>query len=156
MISLDGESIPVHINGTWVDEDIQTVPLPDLAPGAHFIEVTLPLDTRVEGGGCPLRIHVPHFNAPLLAADLNGERLGTLAFPPYKLELGCLPEGTHKLDLTVFGNRMNGFGQVHHANPANYKWWGPGSFRTTGAKWSDEYILRPHGILSAPILEADQ
>lgn len=57
------------------------------------------------------------------------------------------------LDLTVFGNRVNAFGQLHNTNAKGNYWYGPGSWRSRGDGWADEYQLRPMGILTAPLME---
>ena len=83
---------------------------------------------------------------------MDGKRAGRIAFAPWRLDLGEVAAGRHDLALTAFGSRINTFGQIHNS-VVNYKWWGPSSFRTTGDQWSDEYVLRPQGILTAPQIE---
>ncbi len=203
-IVLDGEPLPAAPDGWWVDEDILTVPLPDLDAGCHVLKVELPygrtrtlermyllgrFSVRVSGrhavvaaapgrwtwgdlapqgfpfyggnlvyrcrldhAGGPLRLRVPVFRAPLLRAALDGIDRGPLAFPPYELDLGEVPPGNHELAITCFGDRYASFGQLHHARPWALNWWGPDSWRTNGDDWCDEYVLKPHGILAAPIL----
>jgi hypothetical protein len=94
------------------------------------------------------RIRFAHFKAPLLSVDVHGELLGKVAFPPFELDL---PEGEHRLDITVYGNRANAFGQLHNCNPK--LWWpGPASWRSDGDHWCYEYRLKPMGILVAPVV----
>ena len=102
------------------------------------------------GGPAALRFH--RFRAPLLRVALNGADVGPVAFPPYELHLGHVGPGEHQLTITCFGNRYPSFGQLHHAQPERHRWWGPDSWRTTGDDWSEEYVLKPQGILSAPIV----
>jgi len=49
-ITVDGSQVPAHITGWFVDEAIQTVPLPPLAAGTHDIILTMPYghQTNVE------------------------------------------------------------------------------------------------------------
>lgn len=41
-VTLDGRTLPTQATDWWVDEAIQTLPLPDLAAGEHVLEVDLP------------------------------------------------------------------------------------------------------------------
>ncbi len=75
--------------------------------------------------------------------------MGEIAFSPHRIDLGTLPAGEHRLDLTAFGNRQNAFGAMHHTN-VNLRWVGPDAWRSQGDDWCDEYQLRPCGILTAP------
>jgi hypothetical protein len=120
--------------------------------GLPFYTGNLVLHARLDGNGQRARLWTPRFAAPLLGVALDGVARGPIAFAPYRLDLGTLAPGAHRLDLTVYGNRMNCFGQVHNPNP-RFRWWGPGSYRTGGRDWSDAYVLRPHGILAAPVVE---
>ena len=52
------------------------------------------------------------------------------------------------------GNRFNTFGQLHYWE-VDKLWYGPDSWRTKGKNWSYEYLLRPAGILSAPVFYPD-
>jgi hypothetical protein len=107
---------------------------------------------RFDHPGGPLRIRVPVFGVPLLRVALDGVDRGPLAFPPYELDLGDAPAGTHTVEIVCFGDRYASFGQLHHARPWRNHWWGPDSWRTDGDDWADEYRTKPHGILAAPIL----
>jgi hypothetical protein len=45
-LRLDGRAIPSQVDGWWVDEALHTVPLPDLSPGRHTLEVSMPYGRR--------------------------------------------------------------------------------------------------------------
>ena len=105
------------------------------------------LDEAVEGAV----LEVPHFAAPVLAVRLNGEWKGLIAYAPHRLVLGDLGQGIHQLEITAYGNRYNAFGTLHNAND-EYQWYGPDSYRTTGSQWTDSYVLRAMGVLSAPVI----
>lgn len=99
----------------------------------------------------PARLHAPHFSGAMLGVQLNGEKKRGIAFAPYETYLGPAPagpEGELRLDLTLFANRHNAFGQLHWAQPA--PWAGPQAWRTQGDEWCYEYKLKPLGILIAP------
>lgn len=92
------------------------------------------------------------FRSPLLAVSLDGERIGQIAFSPYRCALGRIPKGEHLLEITVYGNRVNTFGAVHNCSQTE-KWYGPDAWRTEGEAWSYEYQLKPTGLLKAPVLK---
>jgi len=94
-------------------------------------------------------LHVPHFAAPLLDISVDGRSPTPLAFAPYTDEIGSLAAGAHAIDIIAYGNRVNTFGSLHRP-PKDAIWHGPNSWRTKGDDWTDEYQLRPQGILSAP------
>jgi hypothetical protein len=80
---------------------------------------------------------------------MDGEEKGYIDFPPHRLNLGEMSEGEHTVDLILFGNRMNTFGQLHKTDE-HLAWTGPDSWRTKGRFWTDEYMLTRTGILTAP------
>ena len=96
-------------------------------------------------------LEVPHFESPVLEAELDGVKAGLIAFAPHRLNLGRLSKGVHTIKLIAYGNRYNCFGSVHNADP-DYKWYGPNAYVTFGGQWTDSYVLRPFGILDAPAI----
>lgn len=96
-------------------------------------------------------LELPHFSAPVIAVNLNGERKGLIAYAPHRLELGTLSKGRHQLEIVVYGNRYNSFGTLHNAND-EFRWYGPDSYRTSGSQWTDTYLLWKMGVLSHPII----
>jgi hypothetical protein len=136
-----------------------TAPVRELAfgdwtrQGLPFYGGNVTYHCRLAGAGGHLGLRVPRFKAPLITAALDGKRVGPIAFPPYRLDLGTVAAGERRLDLTVFGSRINTFGCVHLYDPFAV-WIGPGAWRTTGDQWGYEYQLKPCGILTAPTVEA--
>lgn len=100
-------------------------------------------------------LEIPHFSAPAVGVALDGKKAGLVALAPNRLCLNGLSAGPHTLELTVYGNRYNTFGQLHNAD-AGYKWYGPMSYRTAGSEWTDSWQLRPWGILDEPVLFCDE
>lgn len=121
--------------------------------GLPFYAGNVTYRATVRAVGEALTLEAAHFRAPLLTLDLDSQRLGTVAFAPYQVELPDLTPGLHHLDLTAYGSRVNAFGPLHNANP-DERWFGPSAWRTQGAHWADEYQLKPAGILVAPRLLA--
>jgi len=125
--------------------------------GLPFYAGNVTYHSTLQSTGQTLIVETAHFGGALVTAQVNGGDSTPLAFAPYQTVLD-LPTGTHRLDLTVYGNRVNAFGQVHNAagggnDKGNY-WWGPHAWHTGDDRWMDEYQLWPMGLLSAPrILE---
>jgi hypothetical protein len=120
--------------------------------GLPFYAGNVTYRVRIVGDGRPLRLRVPHYRAPLVTVDIDGQRVGAAAFPPYEIELGAL-EGEHEIALTAYGSRINAFGPLHNWDP-NVRWYGPWAWRSRGEAWGDGYNLRAAGILTAPIVYA--
>ncbi len=97
-------------------------------------------------------IRVPRFNAPVMAVYADGKRCGRIAYSPHRASLGNLSAGRHEIKIVMYGSRFNSFGALHNADE-NYTWYGNTSFRTTGDKWTDGYMLRPVGITSEVVIE---
>ena len=106
----------------------------------------------VESTGKNLRVTVPHYVGAAIRATLDGKDAGYIIYPPYSLELGKVSPGSHVLELTLLGNRENGFGPLHRTDLAN-DWIGPDAWRTTDAKWSESYWFKKLGILTTPWIE---
>lgn len=98
-----------------------------------------------------LALETTMFRNPVLKAVLDGKEAGYICYSPYRLELGKVNEGMHKIDLTAFGNRVNTFGTIHNCNRTE-DWIGPNAWRTEGSSWAYEYQLRETGLLKAPVL----
>ena len=67
----------------------------------------------------------------LLRVTIDGNDQGVIAFSPYQVRFSVAHAGKHQIQLTLFGSRVNTFGQVHNANKQT-EWWGPESWRMTG------------------------
>lgn len=96
-------------------------------------------------------LKVADYSAPLLSVSVDGNAEKAFYAWPYEAELGELEAGTHKIVLTAYGNRYNTLGQLHNCNP-NERYFGPNTWRTTGAFWSDAYRLKPFGVTCQPVL----
>ena len=108
------------------------------------LEYLFEIDVKEEEEYC---ICIPQFAAPVIGVHVDGMKQGVIAYAPHRLSLGELDCGKHEVKVTLYGNRYNGFGTLHNANE-NYVWYGNGSYRTTGAEWTDDYMLRPVGIMA--------
>jgi len=122
--------------------------------GLPFYAGNVTYHATLEGTGEAVALEIAHFKTPLISVAMDGEPLGKIAFAPYRLELPKLQIGTHRLEITAFGNRVNAFGALHNADPATL-WYGPDAWRSEGVRWSEEYQLKPVGVLVAPRLLAE-
>ncbi|ORY86966.1 hypothetical protein BCR37DRAFT_139835 [Protomyces lactucae-debilis] len=79
------------------------------------------------------------------ARDAKTRHKSVLMQPPYTMEF--LGDATHyDVCVTVFGNRDHSFGAVHCPD-GRLEYYGPGAWRTNGDDWSDDYTIRPMGLL---------
>ncbi|MCL2572607.1 MAG: hypothetical protein FWE11_09410 [Defluviitaleaceae bacterium] len=106
---------------------------------------------RFYSKGGQTKLEATYFRSPVLSVKVNSETVGPIAYAPYTLDLGHLPEGWHEVTITAYGNRVNTFGALHNANET-MTWYGPGAWRSKGAEWCYEYRTRPAGILKSPII----
>lgn len=91
------------------------------------------------------------YRGHLMRLSVDGQDAGLMIFSPYKAAFSIASAGKHEIDLTLFGSRVNTFGQVHQVDK-QLEWWGPESWRSEGASWSYEYQLWPQGVLKSPEL----
>lgn len=102
-----------------------------------------------EKEGKPVQIQIPYFSGAAIRASA-GNKEEMAAFLPYS----CKPDGMKAggiMTVTCLGHRFNGFGQLHLIGD-DETWLGPDSWRTEGNSWTEEYQLKPMGILSAPVV----
>ena len=199
-VIFNGISVPVEIDGYYVDEAIATVRLPKINKGenelvirlrygnvdsieayyilgkfgveahGYYTKITelpevlyfesitnqkmafyggnLKYSFKISGGGNKT-IEISKYRGAVIKVFLDGKEKGYIDFPPHRLYLGELSDEEHTVDLILYGNRMNTFGQLHKVDE-HLEWTGPDSWRTKGRLWTDEYMLTRTGILSAP------
>ena len=95
---------------------------------------------------------LPYYNGAMVEVICDGKIMGAIISAPYKVQLGKLAVGTHKLELKLYGNRFNTFGSVHGTK--QFAWnGGPDNWRPTADNWTDNYNLRPLGIMLAPRIQ---
>jgi hypothetical protein len=111
------------------------------------IKYNIPLEVKEDG---EYLMGVPHYRAAVLAVYVDGKRTDTIAYSPYRTNLGKLAAGTHEITVEAFISRQNCFGHVHCAEE-NLRWLGANSWKTTESSWTYEYRLRREGIISTPI-----
>ena len=110
----------------------------------YHMDVELAEDGTIE-------IEASCYRGALIGVSLDGQRVGRIVLPPYRLRIDGVKAGKHTLTLTLFGNRHNSFGALHKVNDGDL-WYGPPAWRSTGAGWCYEYRTRPLGIMKSPII----
>ncbi|HZK27158.1 MAG TPA: hypothetical protein VFD00_06440, partial [Thermoclostridium sp.] len=120
--------------------------------GMPFYGGNITYKTQIETGDCSLVIKANNYRGSLVAVDIDGKRVGVIAFAPYTLTVDNIKSGKHKIEFTLFGNRHNTFGALHNADTA-IDWFGPNCWRTVGDAWCYEYKLKDAGIMASPIIQ---
>ena len=143
----DGEAVITSPRDTLNFGDITTQGMPFYTGNLHYV-----FEVEISTGG-EYFIRIPKFNAPALAVYADGKECGLIAYSPHRLSLGRLDAGRHEIEVVMYGNRFNSFGMLHNANE-NYTWYGNGSYRTTGDDWTDDYMLRPVGVMEEIKIES--
>jgi hypothetical protein len=114
----------------------------------------VPSDTSLSSTDPHLTLFVPQFSSPVLTVtDLTTkQKMGHIAFQPHTLPLGRLKAGRHKLAITAFGDRYNAFGHIHLSSSVvvDGLLCGPNMWRTGGDWWTEDYNVRPIGVLECP------
>lgn len=119
--------------------------------GLPFYGGNITYHFKYEGEG-EKTLQIQRFSGTAISVDIDGKRVsGMLAFPPNRLELGKLDNGVHDISITLYGNRMNTFGQLHNTilKPS---YTDPGMWRPKGRFYTPEYMLRSYGIFTTPEL----
>ncbi len=142
----------VHGRHARITEPVRKLAFGDWThQGLPFYAGNVTYHCPVELKGGKTEIEIPQFRNPVLSVALDDDRKGTIAFAPYKLDLGDVEAGPHTIHITAYGNRVNTFGAVHNCD-RSVRWFGPDAWRSTGNRWSYQYQLQPMGILISPRL----
>lgn len=119
--------------------------------GLPFYGGNLTYDVRVQTRAGRGILEIPAYSGALVTVSVDGRGPEAAFAEPCQADLGYLEEGEHRLQITVYGNRYNTFGQFHNCDRRE-GYWGPKTWRTEGRAWTYGYLLRPMGVLAEPIL----
>lgn len=119
------------------------------AQGLPFYGGNLTYHIEKETVGDGLCVHAPYFRGSLIGVTIDGNRAGNIALAPYTVALPDIKEGSHKIDLTLFGTRVNTFGALHNCSE-NTTWFGPPAWRSGADSFSYEHKPKRQGILKTP------
>ncbi len=100
-------------------------------------------------------LQIPFIGGALARVSVDGKDMGTVAISPYCIDLGFVEKGEHRVDITLFGTRYNGFGPLHNMHKRvpgyTYMFGSPYSWRTYDSSlWDDSYHFVESGILACP------
>ena len=99
-----------------------------------------------------LFVRVPDYLGCAVRVLVNGQPAGVIAWEPNEVEITEFAgEGVVSIAIEVIGHRRNSHGPLHLTD-RNPPWVGPRQFLTKGKLWSDDYVLKPCGLMSAPNL----
>ncbi len=106
---------------------------------------------RVDGIRGRAAVQIPYYAGAAVRARLNGGEEQLPAFLPNTAEFSGWTGSGDLLEITLLGNRYNGFGQLHCIGD-DLTWPGPNAWRTEGTSWTDTFAVRPMGVLTAPLV----
>lgn len=118
--------------------------------GFPFYGGTVTYFREVESDGSDVEIEVPEYYGALLHVQLDDCGQDVFA-EPYRARFRNVPAGIHRLSITLYGTRINTFGQVHNCNRKE-EYFGPKTWRTSGKNWTYVYQLRPTGVTVTPMV----
>lgn len=98
-----------------------------------------------------LSIQIPYYAGAAVKISVDGEPGKMAALLPFQCALKNMKKGSHRIAVTCLGHRYNGFGQLHMIGD-DLVWLGPDSWRTENESWTEEYQVRPMGVLSEPVV----
>lgn len=117
--------------------------------GLPFYGGNITYHIPIETDGGELKIRSGRYRGVLQEVSVDQEAAVAVIYPPYTAELGKIAPGKHCIYLSLYGHRRNGFGPVHFADLKDVLI-EPNVWRSTGERWSYEYIICEEGILTAP------
>ena len=118
--------------------------------GLPFYGGNLTYCLEIQTDGNDVQLEIPEYTASALHIRLD-DRETELYAEPYQVNFSEVPAGTHTLCITMYGSRINTFGQLHNCNRKE-RYWGNKTWRTAGKNWSYAYQLRQTGVIVPPIL----
>lgn len=117
--------------------------------GLPFYAGNLIYETTISTEEGNLWIEVSHYRGALIQVQVDCGEKKNLIFAPYRVNCGKVSKGQHKIQIKIYGNRVNAMGAVHNSDSSEH-WYGPNLWRTQGNKWSYEYQLEEMGVLTTP------
>lgn len=149
---LGGFGVYIREGYTVIDRKPEQIEFADIVhQGFPFYGGNITYRIPLTGEGGRMELQVPEYEAALLHAELNGGQGQDFYKAPYKAYFATEPGKEYLVDLTVYGTRINTFGQLHNCNRRE-EYYGPNTWRTKGKKWSYSYQFHRAGILVPPVI----
>ncbi len=99
-----------------------------------------------------LFVQVPDYFGCAVRVFVDGRAAGVIAWEPNEVEITeFVGKESVFFCIEVIGHRRNSHGPLHLTD-RNPPWVGPRQFLSAGKLWSDDYVLKPCGLMSAPKL----
>lgn len=105
---------------------------------------------EIETHGGDIELEIPEYYGALLNVELD-KHSQDVFMEPYRAVFTQVPAGKHRLSITLYGTRINTFGQIHNCNRKE-TYYGPKTWRTNEKNWTYLYQLHTIGITVVPIL----
>ncbi len=134
-----------------VEKEKQIGYAPTYMQSLPFYSGNITYHNDIETPDCDLIVQTSYYKGALVKVFLDGKDCGNIVYSPYKLKIDGVKKGKHRLDIKLFGYRLNTFGGLHNTVD-EHTWQGPMYFRSANEEWSYEYMLRKMGVLSAPVI----
>lgn len=119
--------------------------------GLAFYSANIEYETEIEFNQAgEAELLLSSYEGACCEVYIDNKSCGLIALAPYKINLGNISEGKHKIKICLFGNRENTFGNLHNTGKiknGNYKW------EELGDTLSYTYHLKRFGIFSEPIVK---
>ena len=130
-----------------------TIPFGDITRYGHpFYSANLTYSIPVElEKDSDLVIKATHYRGALLRVGVDNRSSEQLVFAPFSVKLTGVKAGKHKINVTLFGTRINSFGTLHRCDNKTYI--GPTGWYRTGEAYAYEYQLTPMGVMKSPVIE---
>jgi len=119
--------------------------------GMPFYGGNITYRTQIDIPKGNMKIRANRYRGAMIKVNLDGKDIGNIVYPPYTLEIPDVSEGTHTVEFTLFGNRVNTFGPLHDSSGETYV--DPGVWYTRDYAMTYEYEPKQTGIISSPIID---
>lgn len=93
-------------------------------------------------------LRLPQVAAACVSVQVNDGEPHWLGWQPWEVDISeQLTTGAIRISLDVYSSLRNAFGPLHRRDANELTWVGPEEFEE-GEAWTDDYVLRPYGLLA--------
>ena len=98
---------------------------------------------------CKVEFITNYYRGEFVKVLLDGVDLGNIVIMPYNI-MTEIKKGHHKVEFVLYGNRFNTFGALH--NSSDEIWRDPGCYYAAGTNFTYDYMVKPTGIITSPVI----